>query len=384
MTAQKISIIAVTDAGCEKACAEECARLLDVKSAAVHVSEQIVQFECTWREAVELAYHVQTALRILVRIAPTVATIEELTEKPFEKELLAPMLPDGGTFKAECELFDPSLMPQEVIEGIGEWIFTAGVPVSLSKPDLVIVGVATSEGIDVGVDIVGWPLWKRDWRVMLSSRSIKGTIAASVAVYAGLLQKHTVLDPFGDDGSLAIEATMLLTGASPRRHARQFSFTKFPILKDLGWNALKVKLDKDIDEDISVTAFSDTLRDTKAVRTNAKLAGVDKFLHSTKVGMDWADMKAGEETIDRIITAPIASGKVINPARAAKLADQLFWQGEFILKKSGTITCITEKPEELAVAAEEHGFTPGDRHDVRMGQRALTIVTYKKGPKKKK
>jgi len=384
MNEQKIPIIAITDAGCEAACAQECARILDLKSNAITTMTQSVQFTCTWDEAVRLAYRVQTALRVLVRIAPHTQTIDELTEQPFDKSVIAQMLPEQGTFKAECELYDPSLMPQEIIEGIGEWIFTAGVPVSLSKPDLIVVGLATADGIDVGVDLVGWPLWKRDWRVMLSSRSIKGTIAASVAVYAGLLQKHTVLDPFGDDGSLAIEATMLLTGASPRRHARAFSFTRFPVLKDLGWNTLKVKLDKDIEEDISVTAFSDTLRDTKSVRTNAKLAGIDKFLYSTKVGMDWTDMKTGEESIDRIVTAPIASGKVISPARAVKLADQLFWQAEFVLKKTGTVTCITEKPEELAVAAKEHGFTLGESHDVRMGQRSLTIVTYKKGPKKKK
>ena len=375
-TTGTLRIMAVTDPGCEEACAAEMTRILSRDATAVVRRQQIVETVGTWMDAATLAYRTQTALRVLVAIAPTAPDLGALVTTAPDRTVLDAALAPGGTFKAECEHFDPSLLPQELTEGIGEWVHDAGYPVNLSRPDLVVVAVATPDGIDVGIDMVGAALAKRDWRVMLSSRSIKATIAASAAIYTQLEERHQVLDPFGDDGSLAIEATMLLSGASPRKLGRVFACARFPAIDARAWQQRKEQIDARVRDETGVIVFSDTLRDMKAVRTNAKLAGVDKMMRSTRVSVDWVEAKIEEGSIDRILTAPITSGKVIGPDRVAKLADQLFWQATFVLKKNGTMTCLTEKPEELVAAAAEHGFTLRERRDVRMGQRALVVVTY--------
>ncbi len=374
-----LRIMAVTDPGCEDACAAEMARILSRDAATTTRRTQIVETAGTWMEAATFAYRTQTALRVLVAIAPTAPDLDALIATPPDRSVLDAALTAGGTFKAECEHFDPSLLPQELTEGIGGWVHEAGYPVNLSRPDLVVVAVATPDGIDVGIDMVGTSLAKRDWRVMLSSRSIKATIAASAAIYAQLEAKHRVLDPFGDDGSLAIEAAMLLSGASPRKLGRVFACARFPAIDEQAWRRHKEQIDTRTRDGTGVIVFSDTLRDMKAVRTNAKLAGVDKIMHSTRVSVDWVEAKIEEGSVDRILTAPITSGKVIGPDRAMKFADQLFWQATFVLKKNGTMTCLTEKPQELVAAATEHGFVLRDRRDVRMGQRSLVIVTYVRG-----
>jgi 23S rRNA G2445 N2-methylase RlmL len=371
-----LRILAVADPGCEAACATEIAHILKRKPGDIRTRTNIAELDGSWEDAVTLAYRAQTALRVLVAIAPTAKELDTLVTGAPDMQLIAAALPAGGAFKAEGENFDPELMPQELTEGIGAWIHEAGIPVNLSRPDLVIVGVATPDGLDVGIDLAGTALAKREWRVMLSSKSIKGTIAASAAVYAGLQPKHVILDPFGDDGSLAIEATMFLAGVSPRMHARNLSFTRFPVLASIDWPSMKARIDKGTVEGTDITVLSDTMRDMKAVRTNAKLAGVDKFLRSTRISMDWVDAKLAENSIDRILTAPITSGKVISEQRATKIADQLFWQAGFILNKNGTMTCITEKPHELEDAAKTHAFKESVRREVRMGQKPLTIITF--------
>ena len=190
-----LRIIAVTDPGCEEACAAETARIL---ARDTRTRRNLVELTGSWEDAAILAYRSQTALRVLVAIAPAARDLDDLTAHPPDKGVIAAAVPSDGTFKATGDLFDTA--PQEFVERIGAWVHGTGVPVNLSRPDVTIVGVATPDGIDAGIDVMGLPLAKRDWRVMLSSRSIKGTIAASAAVYADLRAGHTVLDPFGDDG----------------------------------------------------------------------------------------------------------------------------------------------------------------------------------------
>ena len=353
-------ILVLVDTGCEEACVAEIGRWLKVKPKA---HQNVIELDGTLEDAALLGYRLQTARRVLIQVTEPLDDLEEIESRTPH----VPKLPEGVTFKAEGEVIGEQMMTQELVEAVGGWLHTKlELPVKLNKPDLVFYTIATTQRIYVGLDIVGRTLSKRDWRIMLSRRSLKSTIAAATVVYAGATEKDVILDPLADDGTIVIEAALYLTKTSPRHFERGFTFEKLTKFE-------KKESRKEIHK---ITAFAANHQEMKAVRTNAKLAGVEKEILATKVTIDWVDAKIEERSVDRIITAPIPSGKSMAPQQVAKINEQLFYQAEYIVKKS--VTCITEKPDELLPAAEKYKFKVTDKREVYMGKRLMTIITFAK------
>jgi 23S rRNA G2445 N2-methylase RlmL len=364
----KERILVLTDTGCEEACAQEIGRW--VKGAPT-IQRNIVMLEATIKDAAVLGYRLQTARRVLIQITDPIDELEELDARKLElrTDLIAP----GSTFKADGEIVgNQNFITQELIEGVGGWIHAQlQLPVKLNAPDVLFFAIATDKTY-IGLDVIGRTLSKRDWRIMLSRRSLKATVAASTVVYAGATEKDLILDPLADDGTIAIETALYLTRMSPRFYERNFAFERFPCLKGWEWKQDERK------EIQKIIAYAANLQEMKAIRTNSKLAGVEKDIHSTKVTIDWVDAKLEERSVDRIITAPIQSGKSLAPQQAAKINEQLFYQAEYIMKKKKSVTCITEKPDELLPAAQKYGFSEDSRREVYMGKRQMTIIIFRK------
>jgi len=100
--------------------------------------------------------------------------------------------------------------------------------------------------------------------------------------------------------------------------------------------------------------------------------------------VSWLDIKREESSVDRMITCPIQRGKSISPKQAEHITDDLFNQAEYILKKGKTITLLAEKPDELLPTAEKYGFVIKERRPILMGQRSMSIITFKNTKKKPK
>jgi 23S rRNA G2445 N2-methylase RlmL len=330
-----------------------------------------------------------------VRIAPTLTSLAEVAARHIDPDLRAMLFPKEASFKAEGDVLalradgtpveetEERKLPlaQELVEEVGGWGHKElGLRVDLMRPDIVIYALATASGIDIGVDVVGQPLAKREYRIMLSSHSLKATVAAAAVLYAGAMADDAILDPFVDDGTICVEAAMLLSRTSPRKFQPRFAFQAFPGLAETDWKAWRVAQDAAAlpAGERHITGFATTMREMKAVRTNSKLAGVDDHILSTRVSVDWLDAKRAEGSVDRIITLPVVSGKAVTPKEAAKLQDLLFYQAAYALTKKGTVTCVTEKPDELLPHAERHGFSLAMRRDVLMGKRRMAIVQWKR------
>jgi 23S rRNA G2445 N2-methylase RlmL len=358
-------IIVVTDTGCEEACKLEIQRWTKAKC---QVLSHVVLVDGTLEDAVNLGYHLQTARRVLVEVTPKLKNLEELKSRKPDLSLFAENL----TFKAEGDVLteqpdieNPSA--QQLVEDVGEWMASYR-KVQLKHPDLTLYAVQTSDGLLIGLDIMGRPLAKREYRIMLGRRSIKATIAAATAIYAGVKDDELILDPVAGDGSIAIEAALLLTRTSPWHFTKHFAFQKMGLERP-----------KDHKTEIGkIMAFASNLQEMKAMRTNSKLAGVEKSIHSTKVSVDWLELKVEEASVDRIITSPIISGKSLAQSQVEKINDELFYQAEYVLKKGKTITCITDKPDELLPAATKYDFEKTLEKVVFMGRRRMTILSFKK------
>jgi len=457
------SIFIITDSGCEDACVKEIERW---SIAPVDVAPNVLTLEGTLDDAIALGYHLQTARRVLMKLAPVVRSLDDIEGLTPDLKLIDDTIGPDATFKVEAEVLsmratdaprvdsdlvseredespgleddnttdtNPTLdsdsesnsdtasdsdttsdiashldndvdndvegsddedtvsraatsgpyLTQELIEAVGDWAHERlRRKVNLKSPDVIIAAVTNPDGkIHIGIDVVGIPLSKREYRVMLSRRSLKATVAAATVIYAGIDAKQTILDPLADDGALAIESALYLSRTSPRHYATRFAFHKFPIYKGKDWMAWKASQDKHVaPEKIErILAYCGQLREMKAIRTNAKLAGVEKYIHGTKVDVDWMDLKLEENGVDCIVTAPIPGGKSISPKEAEKHTNNLFNQAAYVLKRRKQITCITEKPDELLPHAKEHGFSQIARHDILMGKRLMSIVTFENG-----
>jgi 23S rRNA G2445 N2-methylase RlmL len=276
--------------------------------------------------------------------------------------------------------YAPPMHPQELIEAVGGWVYRLGRKVKLTGPDIIVYAMKTPERIWVGIDVVGRPLAKRDWRIMLSHKSLKATIAAATIIYSGAKESEAILDPLGDDGTIAIEAALLFTRQSPLHFTRNLAFERFPAFKGRDWKEWRAQQKQQFEG--KITAYAGQMRELKAIRTNAKLAGIEKEIHATKVEMEWVETKFEENGIDRIITQPVASGKSLAERQVQKLNDELFYQAEYVLRKGRSITCITEKPHELLAPAEKYGFTIISQRDVLMGKRRMTIISFKNNKRK--
>jgi 23S rRNA G2445 N2-methylase RlmL len=376
---RKHTIFVVTDSGCEEACAIEITRW--VKHPTV-IHRNVVTLEGTLDDAVLLGYYLQTARRVCVQLIDPAEGVEG---QKADEELLKEVLTPTATFKVEAEILaldsegtgEAGQLVQELIEVVADWaIDELNRTVKLSHPDIVIYACQTTEHLYIGIDVVGRSLAKRDWRIMLSRRSLKSTIAAATIIYAGATEKEVILDPIADDGTLSIEAALLLTRTSPRSYDRKFSYEQWPVFAGRDWKAWKTTHKKK--EINKIIAYGANLHEMKAVRTNAKLAGVDKEILATKVSVDWVDAKNDERSIDRIITSPIPSGKSITPKQVEKINEQLFYQAEYVIKKNKTVTTITEKPDELVPHAEKYGFKIERKIPVLMGLRKMVITIFKR------
>ncbi|MBR9700586.1 hypothetical protein GOV11_01850 [Candidatus Woesearchaeota archaeon] len=348
-----VKVLIITDKGCEKACASELTELLGVKSS---ITPYVVESEMSIDDAHKVVYRSQVALRVLIHIG-SAPNLDNLDKGTLDVSFL-----EGKNFKARGEPLDSGLMSQEIAEGVGAWIHKkTKLPVKLDRPDITITAIARKK-IDICVDILGKDLSKRDWRIMLSRRSLKSTVAASAAIYSGAKKGETILDPLADDGTLIIETALKLSNTSPRKHDRDIPNN---------W-----KEDSESTPE-KLTAFANDLRETKAIRINSKLAGVNKIIHSTKVAVDWMDLKLEKGSVDRVLSYPLTSGKALNPKKASKGIDNLMNQVAHVLKKDGVMTCITEKPEELLPAATSYGLKEIERHEISMGKRPMSILLFR-------
>lgn len=337
-------IALITDTGCEEACQAEVQSLLSVRC---ETGRNVVRLACSQEEAQLLAYRVQTARRIIAELIPPAKDPNNIPAPA------AGIMPAGVRFKAEADVLmldedgngtESEWTNQELAGRIGGWVRDElQLDVDLDSPDRVVYGMLTPEGLHAGMDLAG-RLSKRDWRVMLSRRSLKATIAAATAVYAE--PDARTLDPHADDGTLAIETALHISRTSPRKFDRAFPW----------------KHDEEREAE-PVTALCSSLQELKAMRMNSKLAGVSDLVRSTRVKIDWLDLKFEEGTFDSIVTQPT-------------LDDDLFNQAAWVLRKGGTMTAVSAKPEEVGTLARKHGFRLLQEHKVLMGKLPMRIMRF--------
>lgn len=352
------------DRGCEEFAAQE------IKNATI--KEGYILFEADKKEIPNLCKN-QLASRILAFIAqgtmenPEDAAVEQL--KTFD---YTPFIKDGS-FKVECHrIGEHEFQAREVEESIGALIYeTKEFPVKLKNPDMQVFCQIVDESFVIGVDLCGYDLGKREYKVFHTRKSLRATIAYAAITAAGYTGKEILVDPFANDGAIAIEAALKASKISVNKYKHEIAYQKMPLGKDLTSKEEEPKKTQ-------VTGFADSISLLKIARSNAKLAGVDKVLNLTKNDVEWLDTKFEKESVDLIVTLPPSSGKNTPLKAVEKLQDSLFYQARYVLKKTGAVLLVSEKRAEHLNAAEQHKFRLEKEYEVWMGESRVNFLYFKK------
>jgi len=242
-----------------------------------------------------------------------------------------------GSFVVRCNREGShNFSSRDVERDVGEVIYNKGFKVDLKKPKNTIVVDVVGNNCFIGV-LVSDNLCRRPYRVRIFSSSINACLAAAAVKFSSIKSSDVVLDPFCRDGVIPIEASIL--GCK------------------------------------RVFAFDESMNNVRNAKINAKLANVK--INFSKCNVDSLDLKLDEKSIDKIITFPPFPSKKKKQSSIDHLYKEFFYQISPILKKSGTLTVISLKPELILVYAKRSGFKIFREKDVFVSNNNFKIMVLK-------
>lgn len=361
--------LVLTNIGLEQISADEIKTLVKPKKITVFPG-RIVLEGMSAQDMVVLCYYGRTFSKVVLELAT-----EKLTDMPSEKLLdgLKPYLAERAV--VQCERHGEHNFTSYDAEHHLNKILSSkyDVIIDYKKPQTTLFLLIDGKECTFGLDFSGIDLGRRDYRIFLGNDALKGNVAAAVLTIADYETKHAMLDPFCRHGIIPIEAALLATNTSPHKYDREkFAFASTPGIKPKF-------VDKEKEFSGTIIAMDDNFKHVSAAQKNAKIAGIVKAIDFSRTNLEWLDSKFGKNFLDRIITFPPQPGRSFADATVEKIYHQLFYQAEFILKKSGTITLCMKRGAALAKKkALEFGFAIPKEHKIMQGAEELTVLVFVK------
>lgn len=247
------------------------------------------------------------------------------------------------------------------------------LPVNLENPTTTIFVDVLDTFCAIGIDLTGYKLFKRDYRVKLTSQPTNPCIAYSLIKIADWKPSESLLDAFTKSGEIPIEAALLATNTSPQKHTlSKLAFTRL-------YPEVKIKTLKEKKPKIKIWAADQIMPHIRNTEVNAKLAGVNKLINFTRLETEFLDSKFKKSSIDKIISFPPQMSNNRPFAVLEQTYKDFFYNAEYILKKQGTITLLIGGSLELITTlAEEYKFNVFNIIQFTYTHQDYTIVQLKK------
>jgi 23S rRNA G2445 N2-methylase RlmL len=289
------------------------------------------------------------------------------------------------TFAARCERIGSHEFSSQEIEGkTGEIIIEKTKKekkytpkVELENPDATVYVYIFNNECYIGIDLIGFDLSKRQYRVFVHPTSLKATIAFCLLKIADIKQGQKILNPFCGDGTIPIEAALHLSGFSVNYYNKdKFAFLKLKQFKDIDLE----KFDEKTFSVDNIYGYDSLLRNVKAAQKNAKIAGINKLINFSKIDIEWLDTKFGKGEIEKIITFSPSLTKRKDKKELEKLYKEFFYQADFILEKKGVIVMVTKSPQLIKEKALEAGFKVAQELETAQGKEKLAFFVIERKP----
>lgn len=231
----------------------------------------------------------RTTERVLLKVGKFKA---ESFDELFEKTKLIPWenyIPVDGKFwvakatSIKSKLFSPSdiqsIMKKAIVERLKtiykvNWFEESGseFPIRITF---------MKDEITIGIDTSGDSLHKRGYRKLASKAPITETLAAALIMLTPWNKDRILVDPFCGSGTIPIEAAMIGANIAPGMNRSFISESWTHIIPKKLWYSAIEEANDMIREDVelNIQGYDIDGDIVKAARENAKLAGVDHYIH---------------------------------------------------------------------------------------------------------
>ena len=263
--------------------------ILDLGYEIVQVEDGKVTFRGDISAICRANIFLRTTERILLKVGKFKATtFDELFEKtkqiPWEN-----YIPEDGKFwvakatSIKSKLFSPSdiqsIMKKAMVERLKQkykkdWFAEDGseYPVRITF---------MKDEITIGIDTSGASLHKRGYRKLSSKAPITETLAAALIMLTPWNKDRILVDPFCGSGTIPIEAALIGANIAPGMNRSFISEGWTNLIQKKSWYEAIEEANAQIREDVELNIQGYDLDGeiVKAARENARLAGVDSYIH---------------------------------------------------------------------------------------------------------
>ncbi len=317
-------------------CAEEVSTL---GITVIRQDEICLEVDATPEKIVQLLYSCQSATKIILGGVSGTSAADADVLRLVQEFDMAPWIKGKKTFRVQG--------PMELAGVIGEAIKKkTQLSVNLTTPDITFFVQKHGEKGYLGVDVLSFDISKRVYKIFHAARTIKGTLAACLVQWSGYCAKKPILDPCGGSGIIAIEAALFAEKRSPHFFRKEvFSLSQY----DPFHTVKEEKIYADVDNKITlrvppIYCFDSLLPYVKAAQKNAKIAGVDKHIITSKYDIQWLDIKIPEGEIGYIVTQPPFFHE---KKKEEQFYEEFFQQSKYVLMKEGIVVLLCPRPISL-------------------------------------
>jgi len=228
-----------------------------------------------------------------------------------------------------------------------------------------------------GIDVAGFDLSKREFRIFGHASDLKPTLAYSMVRLSGF-KKGLLLDPFTRSGAIAIEAALFATKFPVNFYRKDtFSFLKLKPFSSINFKKFFTSIDKMLKTDTKqVFNFSPSIAHLRSGEKNAKIAGVNKSIKFARVDIEWLELRFDKGTVDSIVSFPPQASKTTDLSELKKLYSEFFYQAAFILSKNGKIVLAALSENAFIEAATKNKFKLSSKKEFWMGADAKLALIF--------
>ncbi len=378
---------ALTNAGIEQIAASELKEL--AAATDIRYSSCVITFDVKdFKDFCILAYRSQSISRLCYLVcefdaASSIAAAAKSLKQKIKGFKLNDWINEGDSFVVDCERYgnhdfnslDFATEANKIISEI-----SGNKNVSFKLPLLRFFCYINGSNGYFGVDVAGFDLSKREYRIFGHASDLKATVAYALVKLSGFSPGKRLLDPFCRSGAIAIEAA-LFASQFPVNYYRKdsFSFLKLKPFSKISFQKLFSSIDKGIGKERQpIFNFSPSITHIVSSEKNAKIAGVNKLISFSRVDTEWLELKFAEEKLDFIVSFPPALSANADASKIKKLYSEFFYQANLILSREGKIVLAARDSEALEDTARQRGFHLVSKPGFSMGSEKMIALVFRR------
>ena len=330
-----MKLFLIVNSGFEELCSKEVKELIGKETK---INHSVLEVDVDKQEAIDLAYHLQSARRILVAFE----SVSDFNQLEVGKVELKDLFTSELSFKVEIENVKGNDNRLAIAKVVAGKIFASldkleiSPKLELKKPDSYVIVYFNGKDYFVGLDLVGKEINNREYRIFTSPASFKGDLAYHFVRVSRFESGQKLLVGLAKDGTIAIEAAIFANYVCTLG-GEKYSFNRVPLFSGLSSSLDKKQITK-------VFSVDTTMQNVTATRKNSILAGTRDLLEVQKYALDEWDVKFNEKEFDCII-AQITS-------KDEEKLNELYYQTSYLLKSGGMLLLIGRKNWELTISSK--------------------------------